>query len=167
MTDKDMRKLGRAELLEMLIAQTQEVERLQTELDAAKAELEQRQILLNEAGNIADACLKINGVFESAQAAAEEYLVNIRLRHEKQDQMAQQMEQEARDKADKILSDAQAASKAMEEETAARCEQMVAKAQTESDARWKEVSAKVDAYLKQHSELRNLLFLDLLSNGEE
>ena len=78
MTDKDLKRLRRDELLEMLIAQSKRMEQMQEELDAARAALASREILLQEAGSIAEASLRINGVFEAAQAAAQQYLENIR-----------------------------------------------------------------------------------------
>lgn len=78
MTDKDLKRLRRDELLEMLIAQSKRMEEMQAELDAARAALDRREILIQEAGSIAEAALRINGVFESAQAAAQQYLENIR-----------------------------------------------------------------------------------------
>ena len=78
MTDKDLKRLRRDELLEMLIVQSKKMEQLQEELDAARAALESREIMLQEAGSIAEASLRINGVFEAAQAAAQQYLENVR-----------------------------------------------------------------------------------------
>ena len=62
----------------MLLEQTSEVERLQAELDKTRAELNDRAIMLESCGNIAEASLKINRVFEAAQQAAEQYLANVR-----------------------------------------------------------------------------------------
>ena len=78
MTDKELRRLSRRELLQMLLEQTGEVERLQAELDKTRAELDDRAIMLESCGNIAEASLKINRVFEAAQQAAEQYLANVR-----------------------------------------------------------------------------------------
>ena len=78
MTDKDLKRLRRGELLEMLIAQSKRMEQMQEELDAARTALASREILLQEAGSIAEASLRINGVFEAAQAAAQQYLENVR-----------------------------------------------------------------------------------------
>jgi len=77
-TDKDLKRLRRDELLEILIAQSKKMDQMQAELDAARAALDSREILLREAGSIAEAALRINGVFEAAQAAAQQYLENIR-----------------------------------------------------------------------------------------
>lgn len=77
MTDKELRRLSREELLQMLLQQTREVERLEKELAAAQQVLDDRNIMLEQAGNIAEASLKINRVFEAAQRAAEQYIINV------------------------------------------------------------------------------------------
>ena len=74
MTDQDMKKLSRAELLELLIALRKERDALETELLQVKAQLQDKTLCMDEAGSIAEAALKLNGVFESAQAAAQQYL---------------------------------------------------------------------------------------------
>lgn len=79
MTEKELKKLSRTDLLKLLMLQTQENERLQAELDEANAKLEDRTLRVNKAGNIAKAALEINGVMEAAQQAAHQYLENIRL----------------------------------------------------------------------------------------
>ena len=78
MTDKTLRKMSRRELMEMLLEQSKEVERLCAELELAEQKLRSRQILLREAGSIAEASLRLNEVFESAQKAADQYLLNVK-----------------------------------------------------------------------------------------
>lgn len=78
MTDKELRRLNRRQLLELLVEQAKETEQLQTELAQLKARLEEREIRIQESGSIAEAALRLNGVFEAAQAAADQYLSNIR-----------------------------------------------------------------------------------------
>ena len=77
MTAKELKKLRRSELLEMLLARTEEVERLQAELAEANAKLADRSIAISEVGSIAEASLRLNGVFEAAEEAAKQYLENI------------------------------------------------------------------------------------------
>ena len=76
MKEKDLKRLSRADLLEMLIEQSQEVQKLRERLDAAEAELKKREIAISNAGSIAEASLMLNGVFEAAQAACREYVEN-------------------------------------------------------------------------------------------
>lgn len=79
MTEKELKRLSRAELLELLLMQTRESELLQMKLEAAKQELDARELNLRKAGNLANAVLVINGVLESTQNAAQQYLDNIEL----------------------------------------------------------------------------------------
>ncbi len=78
MTDKELRKMTRSELLELLIVQMEENEILQKKLDEAVAELDSRHLAMVNAGSLAEAALQINGVFEAAEAAAQQYLYNVR-----------------------------------------------------------------------------------------
>ena len=78
MTEKELKKLSRAELLELLVYQTKKVEDLQDELDEANRRLANRRIMLRNAGSIAEASLEINEVFRAAQAAADQYLENVK-----------------------------------------------------------------------------------------
>lgn len=78
MTDRELKKLSRADLLELLLAESRENEQLRAQLAEANARLASRQIEIENAGSIAEAALQLNGVFQAAQAAAEQYLENIR-----------------------------------------------------------------------------------------
>ena len=63
MTDNELKKLNRTELLELLVEQSKRIDELQSRLDEAEAKLAERQILLDKAGSIAEASLRLNGVF--------------------------------------------------------------------------------------------------------
>ena len=105
MTDKELKRLSRTELLELLLAQTKEAERLARKLEKAEQMLADRQLQINKAGDIAQAALAVNGVMEAAQAAAQQYLDNII-----------RMEQETRLRCKKILDDAQQAAQQIRQE---------------------------------------------------
>jgi hypothetical protein len=51
-------------------------------LDAAEEQLASRRIEVENAGSIAEASLRLNGVFQAAQEAADQYLENVRQRAE-------------------------------------------------------------------------------------
>ena len=76
MTEKELRKLNRTELLDMLIAQSKRFSRVE-ELSAAQKELERRKIAITTSGSLAEAALKLNGIFEAADQAAAQYLENV------------------------------------------------------------------------------------------
>ena len=84
LSDKELRRLKRVELLEMLLELSRENEALMLELEeknriieAVNLQLENRKIDLKHAGTIAEASFKLNGVFEAAEKAAEQYLENL------------------------------------------------------------------------------------------
>lgn len=78
MTDKELRHMSRSQLLEMLIVQMEENEKLKNSLEKAHIMLTNRQIMIDRAGSLAEAALQLNGVFEAADQAAQQYLENIR-----------------------------------------------------------------------------------------
>lgn len=77
MDNKELRKLRRSELLELLLLQTKEMEHLREQLVKTEAELTERKLKLAVIGNLADAVVEINGVMAAAQAAADQYLESI------------------------------------------------------------------------------------------
>lgn len=82
--DKSLKKLNRAELLELLVALSEEYDDLVDENDRLKKMLmSQRLPRSTKVGSIAEAALQVNGFFEAAQRSADEYLREIKhLRNE-------------------------------------------------------------------------------------
>lgn len=78
MQKKDLKKLKRSELLEIMLAQSDEIDRLQKELAEKDRQLEERSIKIRESGSIAEASLKLTRVFEEAQKAADLYVENVK-----------------------------------------------------------------------------------------
>lgn len=76
MAGKDLRKLSKTELLELLVEQGRENIALRERLERAEAELAERRLLIAESGSIAEAALKLSGVFEAAQRAIDLYREN-------------------------------------------------------------------------------------------
>lgn len=113
MTDKELQKLNRRELLEMLIVQTKEVERLQAELDETREKLESRDLMVEKAGSFAQAAFEINGVVESVEAAAAQYLENLKRYGESQKMKYNAILEEARRRATEILTSARAEASAL------------------------------------------------------
>lgn len=107
MTEKELRRLNRADLLEMLLSLSKENELLHRKVDQLQKKLEDRTIAIENSGSLAEAALKINAVFEAAQAACEQYTQNIRWRSENQEQLCREMEQETRAKCTEMLAQAQ------------------------------------------------------------
>ena len=80
MTAKELKRLRRSDLLEMLLDLSKENQALRQELAKARQQLQDRTIRIQESGSLAEAALRLNGVFEAAQAACQQYEENLRLR---------------------------------------------------------------------------------------
>jgi len=78
MTDKELKKMSRKELLEMLIQLRAKADELQKELDKTKAQLEDKKFRIENSGSIAEASLAVTNIFREAQKAASLYLENIK-----------------------------------------------------------------------------------------
>ena len=77
MNERTLKQLKKIELYEILLAQSKEIDRLKQELIETQQKLENKQIIIQEAGSLADAALKLTKIFEEAQKAADIYLKNI------------------------------------------------------------------------------------------
>ena len=80
MTDRELRKLRRSELLEIMLAQSREIDRQREKIEELEAQLKERRIRIEESGSVAEAALKITDIFTQAQKAADLYLEEIRHR---------------------------------------------------------------------------------------
>lgn len=107
MTEKELKKQSRAELLELLLLQTKESERLKARLEKTEEQLRDRQLQIREAGDLAHAVLAVNGVMEAAQAAAQQYLDNLAQMDAQIQVRCEEMLEEARREADRIRSQAE------------------------------------------------------------
>lgn len=143
MTERELRKLSRADLLEFLIAQRKENEQLRCILDQTQAQLADRTIQINNAGSIAEASLQLSGVFNAAQDSCQYYLENIRMLSERQTALCQQMERETKEK----------------------CERMVAEAEMRSQQCWENCSVKIKKLVDSFKDLQQVIDLyDSLQN---
>lgn len=125
MTEKELRRLSRTDLLELLLAQRKENEQLRCILDQTQAQLANRTLQINKAGSIAEASLQLSGIFSAAQDSCEYYMENIKLLSERQNQVCQQMEQETREKCDRMVAEAEQKSQQCWENCASRIKQLV------------------------------------------
>ena len=81
MSEQELKKLSRADLLALLLEQTRENDQLRARLAQAQRELADRRITIENAGSIAEASLALSNVFEAAQEAADRYLADIARMH--------------------------------------------------------------------------------------
>lgn len=121
MTDRQLRKLSRLNLLKLMLEQKKENEMLREQLQEQRLLLERRQIDIDQSGTLAEAALKLSGIFDAAETACQHYMENIRNLSGRQEEICRKMEQETREKCDKMLEHARQMSRAYWDEYTEKC----------------------------------------------
>ncbi|MBR0447654.1 MAG: hypothetical protein IIX28_04225 [Clostridia bacterium] len=106
MTDKEFKRLSRAQLIEIIYQLQLQIDTLNEEKQSLESELADKRLRLSSAGNIADAALEINDCFRSAQNAAEQYLNEIKAIREDTEAERERILTQAQAEAAAILADA-------------------------------------------------------------
>lgn len=140
MPDRELRRMRRAELVEIILALKQTEDRLRAENAALSAQLQERQIHIENAGSIAQAALELNNVFAAAQAAADDYLHSVQASLADTNATAANTLSQARSEAKRILEQAQADADSLKAQAQQECDAMTAAAaqkrtQTEADCK--------------------------------
>ncbi|WP_297567304.1 hypothetical protein [uncultured Faecalibaculum sp.] len=78
MDSRKLRKSSRQELLEMLLDATEENEQLRKENSELRQQLESRRLLCEQSGSLAEAALKLSGIFEAADEAVRIYQASLK-----------------------------------------------------------------------------------------
>ena len=149
MTDKELRKLSRSDLLELLISQTEENRVLKSRVDQMQDQLLDRRIAVDKAGSIAEASLQLNGVFQAAEKAAQQYLENIQRMSEEQDTIGRTIREKATEEAEAIRADA--------EKIRQEADAYSRKVHEQADAYWKQVIDRAAKLLKDQDALREMV----------
>jgi hypothetical protein len=137
MTEQELRKLRRGDLLDLLLDLTKENEILRAQLDQTRKQLANRTIAIEKSGSIAEASLRLNGVFEAAQAACEQYTLNLRQRTENLEQKCREVEKQNLEK---------------EQATQEKCDQMLRETEIEAKIRMDQIQELADACMNKAKE---------------
>lgn len=106
MAEKDIRKLRRGELIEILYQLKKSEQELQLQVEALHKQLVDRSMKIENAGSIAEASLLLSDVFSSAQAAADTYVAEVKRRYADTEAECTRMIQEAKKTAEEIVAEA-------------------------------------------------------------
>ena len=106
MTDKEFKRLSRAELIDIIYQFQLQIDTLTEKNQALEQELADKRLRLSNAGNIAEAALEINDCFRSAQNAAEQYLNEIKAIREETEAERQRILAQAQAEAEAIIASA-------------------------------------------------------------
>lgn len=148
MTNKQLKKLTRAELIELLIAQMKENEQLKAQLDTVTQQNLARDIRITNAGSIAEAALSLSGIFEAAQNAADQYLENVRTL----DTTLAQREEDSRKRCEAML-----------KETQDECQ----KIKRESDEYCRAAMESLQRFYDEHTGLREMVLEHVREQQDE
>lgn len=206
MTDKELKRLSRQELLEELYSYAQSNADLQLKLENCEeekrrlsegfqqelaaehyklqmvteklkaqekrntelnAKLRRRNVELTDAGNIAEATVKMTGIFEEAQKTAELYLANVQKLAEQQERKLQEMEAKSLRDMQKMGDEASKTCIAMRQQTERECREQREK--TESDCKrmrgeafiqaeeyWNNLTVRLEDFYKAHQGMKEL-----------
>ena len=88
MSNNEVKRLNRAELLELLLAERKRNEALEQECQRLKEQLADRELRVERAGSLAEAAISVNAVLEAADAAAAQYLENLQHRSEEVERLS-------------------------------------------------------------------------------
>ena len=80
MTDRELRRLGRAELVDIIYELQSRNQQCEAEIEKLQKALDDKILKIASAGSIAEAALKLSGIFEAAPAAADQYLASLEAR---------------------------------------------------------------------------------------
>ncbi len=179
MTDKEFRHMSRVDLIEIIYKLQKSEKLLREENESLRQKLQERHITVSEAGSIAEAAIALNGVMEAAQAAADQYLLEVRTKKDSMESEAAQTLETARNEAAQILGAAKteaaqtlgdAESEAAQTLGAAKSEaaqilgaakseaaQTLENAKTESARQWQLFREKTKQLLDSYEVLRTIL----------
>lgn len=185
-SNKEIQKLKRAELLEILLEQSKENDFLKGQLEEKdniivhyKKKLSERKIELEKAGTIAEASFQLNGVLEAAEKASQQYLDNLQDLYNRENALCTTKEEEFENKCAAIMHATQERCDFMKEEMEKRCEEMLKATETKCqerekvseemcaildkrakdavDNRWNELSKRLEAFYASHDGLREMM----------
>ena len=105
------------------------------------------------------AALQLNGIFEAAQAAGQQYIENIKALSERQDAVCAERDARNKIEIENRLRETAVKCAEMEANSRKKCETMEAEAKQRADGYWKEVSSRLQSFYDNHRELKRLLNL--------
>lgn len=171
MANRELKRMSREDLLEMLIERGKENEALQEQLrslqeqlnsteeqlrsmeeqlDSAERELAQRPTMPETnaeqpMGSLADEAVRVSGVMEAAQRAADQYLEGAARRREAQEAECARLEAESRARAEALMA-----------ETIRKCKALEQEAEQAAAEKWRSTMKKMDALYARISDLSSV-----------
>lgn len=153
MTDKELKRLNRRELVDIIYELQKKDAECENEIERLQAALAKKELAVSEAGSIAEAALKVNGVFEAAQAAANQYLISL---HAANADATEKIEA-VRKQSDELLRQASLRADSIISEAEAKANAIISNANQDATKSWTQFQQKADELLRTRTELNELL----------
>lgn len=168
MADKELKKMNRRELIEIIYALQQSEETLKKKNLLLQRKLDDRTLRISKAGSIADAAMALNDIFKNAQETADQYIHSVKVAQAHAKKEAEKELREAKEEAEKIrtesnkeakklIFEAKEVSEHIMAETEKQKKQIEEKTEWEISNKWKIFNEKVNGILSEHSAIRDLL----------
>lgn len=103
MISKELKKLNRRELVDIIYQLKKNEQEMQEEIESLKNQLEDKRIRLSSAGSIAEAAISVTNMFSTAQMTADLYLREIAIMKEDTQKECEKKINEAEKKVKDIL----------------------------------------------------------------
>lgn len=153
MTDKELKHLNRRELIDIIYELQKRYADSKNEITQLQADLEKKELSIAESGSIAEAALKVNGVFEAAQAAADQYLLSIQSANA---DMAAKIER-VKKQSEEVLRQANLRAEGIIQEAEKKAASIIANANKEAEDSWNQFQTKADELIRARAELSALV----------
>lgn len=105
MLNKELSKLSRRELMDIIYQMKKNEQQMQEELASLRESLEEKRIRLSEAGSVAEAAVSVSNVFSAAQMSADLYLQEVARMREDTEKECERMVAEAEQTVAKTLAE--------------------------------------------------------------
>ena len=105
MLDKELKKLSRRELEDIIYQLKKNEKQMQEEIASLQNALTDKRVRLSEAGSVAEAALSVTNVFEAAQKSADIYLHEIACMRDETEQACAKMIADAKKAVLRIYAD--------------------------------------------------------------
>ena len=152
MTDKELQKLKRPELLEIMLGLQNELDWQKKENQERKKKLDDRNIAIEQSGNIAQAALEVNGVFSAAQKAADVYLENVKKMHDEEERRYNELIEKAKVESDSIVDSAKREAESVRIKADSECRMKLREVEEECSRRINETNALCTKKIKETQE---------------
>lgn len=146
MQSKDLRRMSRKDLLEILVEQQKIIEEFKSKISEYEENEKSERIVIDNAGSIAEAVVSLSGIFDRAQSVADQYLREI-------ENLKKRSVQQAQEECDRMIEGAQEkASTIIQNAEAVRTKKL-----QELNEYVKEINQKVNGYFKSHPEVKRYI----------